>query len=102
MIKDSKGYTFMNTFLWFKTFQVQAGNGASLLHFAEERARKEVELKTIKQQKQQTEGALRQLQDKHMMAVTAYEEHVEQLQDEVERWKRNRYEAIPVTITYLV
>ncbi|XP_072034925.1 GRIP and coiled-coil domain-containing protein 1-like [Amphiura filiformis] len=66
------------------------GNGSSLLHFAEERARKEVELRSIKQQKQQTEGALRQLQDKHMMAVTGYEEHVQQLQDEVERWKRNR------------
>ena len=66
------------------------GNTSALLHYAEEQARKEVELSAIKQQKQQAETALRQLQDKHMMAVTTYDEEVEQLKEEVERWKRNR------------
>ncbi|XP_071809060.1 GRIP and coiled-coil domain-containing protein 1-like [Asterias amurensis] len=65
-------------------------NNPSLLHFAEERARREVELSTIKKQKQQVEGALRQLQEKHAMAVQLHEEQLDELRDEAERWKRNR------------
>ena len=66
-------------------------NNPSLLHFAEERARREVELTTIKKQKQQLEGALRQLQEKHAMAQQLHEEQLDELRDEAERWKRNRY-----------
>ncbi|XP_071501673.1 GRIP and coiled-coil domain-containing protein 1-like [Diadema antillarum] len=65
-------------------------SGSSFLHFAEEQARKEVELTTVKRQKQQLESALRQLQDKHATAVQTYEEQVEELREEVDRWQRNR------------
>ncbi|XP_022083862.1 GRIP and coiled-coil domain-containing protein 1-like [Acanthaster planci] len=65
-------------------------NNPSLLHFAEERARREVELASIKKQKQQLEGALRQLQEKHAMAAQMHEEELDQLREEAERWKRNR------------
>lgn len=64
--------------------------GASLLHFAEEKARKEVELTTVKRQKQQLETALRQLQDKHATSMQNYEEQLANLSDEVDRWQRNR------------
>ncbi|XP_038074748.1 GRIP and coiled-coil domain-containing protein 1-like [Patiria miniata] len=68
---------------------VQSSN-PSLLHFADERARREVELTAVKKQKQQLEGALRQLQEKHAMAAQMHEEELDQLREEAERWKRNR------------
>ncbi|XP_030844936.1 GRIP and coiled-coil domain-containing protein 1 isoform X2 [Strongylocentrotus purpuratus] len=64
--------------------------GSSFLHFAEEQARKEVELAGVKRQKQQVETALRQLQDKHANSVQNYQEEMENLRDEVDRWQRNR------------
>nr|XP_054761741.1 GRIP and coiled-coil domain-containing protein 1-like [Lytechinus pictus] len=65
-------------------------SGSSLLHFAEEQARKEVELAGVKRQKQQVETALRQLQDKHATSMQNYQEELENLRDEVDRWQRNR------------
>lgn len=68
----------------------QGQTGSSFLHFAEEQARKEVELAGVKRQKQQVETALRQLQDKHANSVQNYQEEMENLRDEVDRWQRNR------------
>lgn len=70
--------------------QLAASSGTSLLHYAEEQARKEVELATVKKQKQQLETALRQLQDKHSSSNQKHAEEIDSLQEEVERWKRNR------------
>ncbi|PIK48571.1 putative GRIP and coiled-coil domain-containing protein 1-like [Apostichopus japonicus] len=70
--------------------QLVANSGTSLLHYAEEQARREVQLTTIKRQKQQLETALRQLQDKHSSSTEKHAEEMEALQEEVERWKRNR------------
>lgn len=68
-----------------------ANSGTSLLHYAEEQARKEVELASLKKQKQQLETALRQLQDKHSSTNEKHAEEIEALEEEVKRWQRNRW-----------
>ncbi|XP_033115679.1 GRIP and coiled-coil domain-containing protein 1-like [Anneissia japonica] len=63
---------------------------ASLLHYAEEQSRKEVELTMIKRKKLELETALRQLQEKHAASQETYQEEVEKLKEEVEKWKQYR------------
>ncbi|XP_071955847.1 GRIP and coiled-coil domain-containing protein 1-like [Antedon mediterranea] len=63
---------------------------ASLLHYAEEQSRKEVELTIIKRKKLELETALRQLQEKHAASQETHQNEVEKLKEEVQKWKRNR------------
>ena len=62
----------------------------ALLHFAEEQARKDIEISTLKRQKNNVEGALRDLQ--HSVALKEMKSHheIERLEEQFHRMERNQ------------
>ena len=62
----------------------------ALLHFAQEQARKDVEIMTHRRQKHSLEMALRDLQHAAMMKEEKYTSQVEDLQEEIRKLERNK------------
>ena len=70
------------------------GGGApsetSLLYFAQEQARKDVEINNLRRQKHNTEQSLRELQHTSIMKLQQHAEHEEALQEEIHKLERNK------------
>lgn len=61
----------------------------SLLHFAQEQARKDVEISTLRRQKHSLESSLREQQRQLVSMQECHKEEVSRLQEEVHRLQRN-------------
>ena len=62
----------------------------SILYFAHEQARKDVEINSLRKQKHSMELALRDLQHTSSMKEDKYQEQVEQLKEDVRKYERNK------------
>ncbi len=74
--------------------KIQFGGAASvdssILYFAHEQARKDVEINSLRRQKHSLESALRELQHSSAMKIEKYSEQVDFLKEEVRKFERNR------------
>lgn len=62
----------------------------SLLHFAQEQARKDVELNSLRKQKHSLEMALRELQQCSLLKEEQYSDRIELLKEEIRKHERNK------------
>ena len=62
----------------------------SLLHFAEEQARKDIEISTLKKQKYNVESALRDLQHSVALKEMKSQNEIERLEEQFHRMERNQ------------
>ena len=62
----------------------------SLLHFAQEQARKDVEINSLRRQKHSLELALRELQQNSTLKQEGYMEQIESYQEDIRKLQRNK------------
>ncbi|XP_072097767.1 GRIP and coiled-coil domain-containing protein 1 [Mobula birostris] len=73
-----------------QTAKFSGPNEPTFLHFAEQLARKELEVTTLRKQKHQMEAVVHQLEDSLLMEKERHKEDVEVLQDEVQKHLRDK------------
>ncbi|XP_059843133.1 GRIP and coiled-coil domain-containing protein 1 [Hypanus sabinus] len=73
-----------------QTAKFSGPNEPTFLHFAEQLARKELEVTTLRKQKHQMEAIVHQLEDSLLMEKERHKEDVEVLQDEVQKHLRDK------------
>ena len=66
------------------------GETTALLHFAQEQARKDVEIAQHRRHKHNLEQRVRELQQAAMVTEEAFEAKIEQLQEEIRKLERNK------------
>ncbi|XP_078409294.1 GRIP and coiled-coil domain-containing protein 1 [Cetorhinus maximus] len=73
-----------------QTANFSGPNEPTFLHYAEQLARKELEVTTLRKQKHQMEAVVRELEDSLLMEKEKHKEDVEVLQDEIQKYLRDK------------
>lgn len=73
-----------------QTAKYSGPNEPTFLHYAEQLARKELEVTTLRKQKHQMEAVVHQLEDSLLMEKERHKENVEALQDEIQKHLRDK------------
>ncbi|XP_078091818.1 GRIP and coiled-coil domain-containing protein 1 [Mustelus asterias] len=73
-----------------QTVNFSGPNKPTFLHYAEQLARKELEVTTLRKQKHQMEAVVRELEDSLLMEKERHKEDVEVLQDEIQKHLRDK------------
>lgn len=73
----------------------------SILHFAQEQARKDVEINMLRKQKHSLEGALRELQRVSAQKGETYQDKIEGLEEQIRRLQRLTSKEDPANFEYL-